>query len=116
VRVQISGTGRTAEIVVADNGKGIRADVLPHIFERFRQGDGTTARPHGGLGMGLAIVRHTVELHGGTVQADSAGEGKGARFLVTLPLTESRRRVDPAQLRPPQSAHPKNCPEEEVPH
>jgi signal transduction histidine kinase len=102
VRVQISSTGRAAEIVVADNGKGIRADVLPHIFERFRQGDGTTARPHGGLGMGLAIVRHTVEMHGGTVQADSAGEGKGARFVVMLPLKESRR-ADPVQVRPPPS-------------
>jgi CheY-like chemotaxis protein len=71
-------------ITVIDNGKGIPPDVLPHIFERFRQGDGTTARRHNGLGMGLAMVRHLVELHGGTVHAFSSGEG--SQFTITLPL------------------------------
>jgi PAS domain S-box-containing protein len=75
-----------AEIVVTDSGPGINPDFLPHVFERFRQADGSTTRKHGGLGLGLAIVRHLVELHGGSVRADSEGEGKGATFTVRLPL------------------------------
>jgi len=71
---------------IADNGQGIRADFLPHVFERFRQADSSTTRAHGGLGLGLAIVRHLVEIHGGSVRANSAGEGRGATFTVTLPL------------------------------
>jgi signal transduction histidine kinase len=91
VRIDLTQSGGNVVAQIIDNGRGIRPDVLPHIFERFRQGDGTTARRYGGLGMGLAIVRHTVELHGGSVQAESAGEGQGARFVVTLPLKDSRR-------------------------
>ena len=71
---------------MADTGQGIRADFLRHVFERFRQADATATRSHGGLGLGLAIVRHLVELHGGTVGASSEGEGKGASFHVRLPL------------------------------
>ena len=71
---------------VSDSGSGIAANVLPHVFERFRQGDSSSTRSHGGLGLGLAIVRHLVELHGGTVTAESGGEGKGAEFTVTLPV------------------------------
>jgi signal transduction histidine kinase/ActR/RegA family two-component response regulator len=75
-----------ARLVVSDNGKGIAPDFLPHIFERFRQADSTSTRAHAGLGLGLAIVRHLVELHGGRVAAESEGEGRGATFMVTLPL------------------------------
>jgi CheY-like chemotaxis protein len=74
------------QIVVKDSGQGISRDFLPFVFERFRQGDGSLTRTHKGLGLGLAIVRHLVELHGGSVQAESEGEGKGATFTVTLPL------------------------------
>ena len=73
------------EIVVADTGQGIREDFLPYIFERFRQADVSTTRTHGGLGLGLAIVRHLIEIHGGTVHAHSAGRGKGATFTIRLP-------------------------------
>jgi len=75
------------EIVVRDTGQGIAADFLPHIFERFRQA-GTGARRHGGLGLGLSIVRHIVEMHGGTVMATSAGEGQGSVFTLRLPVVE----------------------------
>jgi PAS domain S-box-containing protein len=75
-----------AEIQVIDTGIGISSEFLPHVFERFRQADSTTTRSHGGLGLGLAIVRHLVELNGGTVYANSEGEGKGAVFTVQLPL------------------------------
>ncbi|MCU1382965.1 MAG: hypothetical protein JWL71_1662 [Acidobacteria bacterium] len=77
------------EIAVRDTGTGIAADFLPHVFERFRQGDAGTQRRHGGLGLGLAIVRHLVELHGGTVSASSAGEGQGSTFDVSLPIGRS---------------------------
>jgi CheY-like chemotaxis protein len=79
-----------AEISVRDTGQGIAPEFLPHVFDRFRQADGTPTRAHGGLGLGLAIVRHLVELHGGTVEAASAGEGRGATFTVHLPTTELR--------------------------
>ncbi|WP_394822818.1 ATP-binding protein [Pendulispora albinea] len=74
------------EIRVTDTGEGINPAFLPHVFERFRQADGTTTRSQGGLGLGLAIVRHIVELHGGTVEADSSGIGMGATFAVHLPV------------------------------
>ena len=74
------------QITVSDTGKGIHPEFLPHVFEYFRQEDGATTRKFGGLGLGLAIVRHLVELHGGTVRADSPGEGQGATFTVCLPL------------------------------
>jgi CheY-like chemotaxis protein len=80
----------TAEVRVADTGRGIRADFLPHLFERFRQAEASTTRSHGGLGIGLAIVRHLVEQHGGKVHAESEGEGRGATFVLTFPLIEPR--------------------------
>jgi CheY-like chemotaxis protein len=75
-----------AQITVTDTGKGIPPDFLPYVFEQFRQESSATTRRFGGLGLGLAIVRYLVELHGGTVQADSPGEGQGATFTVKLPL------------------------------
>ena len=89
IEVALRGVDGNTEIVVADNGIGIPPDALPHIFERFRQADSSVSRAHGGLGLGLAIVRHLVELHGGTVQAYSEGEGKGCRFALRFPVTSS---------------------------
>jgi signal transduction histidine kinase/integral membrane sensor domain MASE1 len=80
------GAQGTIQIVVQDAGAGIDAEFLPHVFERFRQADTSTHREHGGLGLGLAIVRHLIELHGGTVRADSAGIGRGATFTIELPV------------------------------
>jgi PAS domain S-box-containing protein len=91
VTIRLERTGSHAEIKVTDTGQGISAEFLPFVFDRFRQADSTTARRHGGLGLGLAIVRHLVEMHGGTVQAVSAGEGQGATFIVRLPLLALRR-------------------------
>ncbi|MDX2099499.1 MAG: response regulator [Leptolyngbyaceae cyanobacterium bins.59] len=82
----------TLLISFADTGVGIPPNFLPHVFERFRQADSTTTRPHGGLGLGLAIARHIIEMHGGTIQALSEGEGKGATFQLVLPLLSSRAR------------------------
>lgn len=79
-----------AQITVSDTGKGISPEFLPHVFDYFRQADSATTRQFGGLGLGLAIVRHLVELHGGTIEVDSPGEGLGATFTVRLPLLESR--------------------------
>jgi signal transduction histidine kinase/ActR/RegA family two-component response regulator len=105
VQVHLQRAASHAEIVVSDTGQGIPADVLPFVFERFRQADSGTTREHGGLGIGLALVRHLVELHGGTVHAHSDGEGKGAVFTVRLPLVA----VEPARpeaARAPLSALP----------
>lgn len=76
------------EIIVSDKGEGIEPEFLPHVFDRFRQADGTTTRRHSGLGLGLAIVSHLVSVHGGTVHAESEGIGKGATFTVKLPLAK----------------------------
>lgn len=86
VTVQLEAVNDQAQITVTDTGKGISPNFLPHVFEYFRQEDGTTTRKFGGLGLGLAIVRHLVELHGGTVAATSEGEELGATFTVMLPL------------------------------
>jgi signal transduction histidine kinase len=86
VGVLLRRAGSHAEVKVEDTGQGIGADFLPHVFDRFRQADGSTTRTHGGLGLGLAIARHLVELHGGAISADSEGEGRGASFTVRLPL------------------------------
>ena len=86
VQVRVGRVDSHVEICVSDTGIGIKPEFLPHMFQRFRQGDSATTRQFGGLGLGLAIVRHLTELHGGTVEASSAGEGQGATFLVRLPL------------------------------
>jgi CheY-like chemotaxis protein/anti-sigma regulatory factor (Ser/Thr protein kinase) len=88
VRLRVAAEGSHAVISVQDLGEGITADFLPHIFERYRQANEESARVHGGLGLGLAIVREIVGLHHGTVNAESAGRGQGATFTVTLPLVE----------------------------
>jgi PAS domain S-box-containing protein len=80
-----------AQITVSDTGQGINPEFLPFVFDRFRQAESTSSRTHGGLGLGLSIVRHLVELHGGTVQAFSPGEGQGASFVVRLPLASDAR-------------------------
>jgi PAS domain S-box-containing protein len=87
IEVQLREVDSHAQVSISDSGEGIRAEFLPFVFDRFRQADGSTTRVHGGLGLGLAIVRHLVELHGGTVKAESAGEGNGATFIITLPLS-----------------------------
>ena len=89
VNITLECLDDSAQIRVSDTGKGINPDFLPHVFDHFRQEDGATTRKFGGLGLGLAIVRHLVELHGGTVEAESAGEGRGATFIVTLPLIQN---------------------------
>jgi CheY-like chemotaxis protein len=90
VRVTSEREDRFASITVADTGVGITAEFLPHVFDRFRQQDPATTRKYGGLGLGLSIVRHLVELHGGTVMATSDGEGKGATFTVRVPVAPAR--------------------------
>jgi len=87
VQVVLQRLGAHAAIMVADNGIGIQPALMPHLFERFRQGDATTTRRYGGLGLGLSLVKSLVELHGGTVGVTSAGEGKGTTVTVHLPLT-----------------------------
>jgi signal transduction histidine kinase/ActR/RegA family two-component response regulator len=91
VRVQLERVESSVEITVSDTGRGISPEFLPYVFERFRQADAGITRAHGGLGLGLAIVRHLVELHGGTVRASSEGEGRGATFVVRLPIAPVRR-------------------------
>jgi signal transduction histidine kinase/ActR/RegA family two-component response regulator len=85
VRVRLEQAGKNVRLVVNDNGAGIPPDFLSSVFEPFRQADGSTTREHGGLGLGLSIVKHLVEEHGGTITAESAGLGRGATFTVTLP-------------------------------
>jgi signal transduction histidine kinase len=85
VEIRSRWVDSSIDISVADNGQGISADFLPYVFERFRQADVSTTRAHGGLGLGLAIVRHLIEIHGGTVHAQSAGLGKGTTFTIRLP-------------------------------
>jgi len=106
ITVRLGCDARYATIAVRDTGQGIRSDFLPHVFERFRQSD-TTATRLGGLGLGLAIVEHLVELHGGTIKAASKGEGEGATFTVTLPTNLTRGGVDVigARVHPSTVAH-----------
>jgi CheY-like chemotaxis protein len=105
VQVHLQRTNSHVEIVVSDTGQGIREEQLPHLFERFHQADSTSTRSHTGLGLGLALVRHLVELHGGKVTAQSPGDGQGATFIVELPVAivlreqEREARVHPTAER-----------------
>lgn len=104
VSIAAKRDGEELVIAVTDTGRGIEPAFLPHVFERFRQGDATASRSHGGLGLGLAIVRHLVELHGGTVAAHSDGLGKGARFEARVPMQAKRvasSQQNVAQAEPP---------------
>ncbi|MFY9622165.1 MAG: PAS domain S-box protein [Pyrinomonadaceae bacterium] len=96
-----------AEVVISDTGIGISADFLPHVFERFRQAESTATRSHRGMGLGLAIVRHLIELHGGTVTAASDGENRGTTITIHLPLApaEKRRAARPAQKKNGDNGH-----------
>jgi signal transduction histidine kinase/CHASE1-domain containing sensor protein len=89
VTVRLAHVGSNVEIKVSDTGQGISREFIPYVFDRFRQADSTTTRHHGGLGLGLAIARHLVEIHGGTIKAESAGEGCGATFTIKLPVIEA---------------------------
>ncbi|HEY9660319.1 MAG TPA: hybrid sensor histidine kinase/response regulator, partial [Allocoleopsis sp.] len=100
IDIRLEQVGNQAQIMVSDSGKGINPDFLPHIFESFRQEDASTTRKYGGLGLGLAIVRHLVEAHGGTIWADSLGEGQGATFTVQLPLLDT----EPEKVLPKESS------------
>ena len=114
VQVRLERVNSHIEITVSDTGSGIKPEFLPHVFDRFRQADQTTTRQHGGLGIGLAIVRHLIELHGGTVQAVSDGEGQGATFIVKLPLvTVYQKEPDTQRIHPSASdtMHALDCPE-----
>ncbi|RYZ02700.1 MAG: PAS domain S-box protein [Myxococcales bacterium] len=93
INVRLERVDSSLRITVADTGQGIAPEFLPHVFERFKQEDGKTTRAHGGLGLGLAISRHIVELHGGTISADSKGEGQGCTFTVTFPVAPLKPEV-----------------------
>jgi PAS domain S-box-containing protein len=99
IDVSVQFGGSSVEVCVTDTGQGIKSEFLPYVFDRFRQADASTKRTHTGLGLGLAIVHELVELHGGTVKAESHGEGTGSMFTVTLPLRTAAAevRVDPPQ-------------------
>jgi CheY-like chemotaxis protein len=100
VQIRLEHSATDVLISLKDTGQGINPDFLPHVFERFRQADSTTTRQHGGLGLGLAIVRHLVELHGGTVHAESEGQGHGATFTVKLPLMGTQAEASASQPGP----------------
>ncbi|XXX49509.1 ATP-binding protein [Sorangium sp. So ce119] len=110
VRVAVAQRGADLHIEVSDTGQGIRPDFLPFVFDRFSQADGSTTRRHGGLGLGLAIVRHLVELHGGTISARSEGEGRGATFDVALPVAGPAQTGDDGLVRTRDSAAPGRAP------
>ena len=101
IEVELHAEGGDAALRVTDTGIGIPADFLPFVFDRFRQADSSMSRRHSGLGLGMAIVRHLVELHGGTVSAESEGEGKGATFRLRLPTrSDAQPALEPVDVRP----------------
>jgi PAS domain S-box-containing protein len=115
VQVRLQRTDSHVEITISDSGRGISPEFLPYVFDRFRQADSSISRMHGGLGLGLAIVRNLVELHGGSVQAESPGEGLGATFTVQLPIIIAHGsgrldldsdEVDPARVGPQEGFDP----------
>lgn len=106
IAVEVRGRGSNVEITVSDNGVGINGEFLPHLFERFRQADGSITRKYGGLGLGLSIVQHLVALHGGTVTAHSPGMGQGATFRVVLPLHQDYQGESSSPAQQPSSIAP----------
>ncbi|MBA3485504.1 MAG: response regulator [Pirellulales bacterium] len=108
IQVVLERVNSHLEVSVSDSGEGIAHEFLPHVFDRFRQADASTTRHHGGLGLGLAIVRQVVELHGGSVRATSAGPGAGATFVVALPLTVMHAAPDAVTV--PERRHPTAAP------
>jgi signal transduction histidine kinase len=115
VEVGLQRRGEQAEITVTDTGIGIPAAFLPHVFDRFRQADASIHGRFGGLGLGLAIVKHLVELHGGSISAESAGEGCGACFKLRLPLQARRSEPAPARTAPAPAAVPMGTSSRAVP-
>jgi signal transduction histidine kinase/DNA-binding response OmpR family regulator len=110
VEVGLERVGSAARITITDNGEGINSEFLPYVFDRFRQADSTFTRMHGGLGLGLAIVRHLVELHGGEVSAESKGRGEGATFSVSFPLLTAVASVENEIGQPGNAAQPTSRP------
>ncbi|BAY23284.1 signal transduction histidine hinase [Calothrix sp. NIES-2100] len=115
VEITLSPVQTHAEIRVSDTGQGIRADFLPYVFERFRQGDSSTSKGSQGLGLGLTIVRHIVELHGGTVGAESPGEGQGTTMIVRLPLSARPQEITPPSYLELTAQEPLDVLSQEVP-
>ncbi|MFQ4141262.1 PAS domain S-box protein [Chlorogloeopsis sp. ULAP02] len=113
VSVQVKRTDDSVQIWVQDTGEGISPEFLPYVFDRFRQGDSSNTRSHGGLGLGLAIVRHLVELHGGVVSAHSPGIGQGATFIIYLPMSAVDIKANSSQLLP--QTHGEQTNQERVP-
>jgi PAS domain S-box-containing protein len=103
VHVVLERVNSHVEVAVSDTGQGIAPEFLPHVFERFQQADRSPSRPHGGLGLGLAIVRHIAELHGGTVHAESPGPGQGAVFTLKLPVIVLARTAGEGERRHPRA-------------
>ncbi|MDF5713557.1 MAG: ATP-binding protein [Rhizonema sp. NSF051] len=99
-----------AKITVKDTGIGISPEFLPYVFDRFRQADSSSTRSHGGLGLGLALVHHLVELHGGTVCVDSPGESKGTTFILQLPLVQESKKAAEIRQRYEKNSHQQRCP------
>ena len=106
IEVSLAASQSHAVIRVRDEGEGISPEFLPHVFDRFRQADNTTSRKHGGLGIGLAIVRHVVELHGGSVRAESDGPGRGTTIVITLPMTVDLPGTKAVESAPESGARP----------
>ncbi len=104
IEVRLEQSGAHARVIVKDNGIGIGPEFLPYVFEAFRQADETNRRSYGGLGLGLNLVRHLVEMHGGSVSAESEGEGQGATFTVTLPLCATTAAAEASDLTTPKAA------------
>jgi PAS domain S-box-containing protein len=114
IQVVLKRVESAVELTVADSGSGIAAAFLPHIFDRFRQADPSTTRTHGGLGVGLSITKNLVEMHGGTIIAESEGEGRGAAFVLRLPVAPLRESPPPDVRSPPRERAPAQwtCPPE----
>jgi signal transduction histidine kinase/ActR/RegA family two-component response regulator len=107
ISVSARASAGNLEVRVADNGIGISPDFLPHVFDRFRQGDGTSTRHHAGLGLGLSIAKQLVEAHNGSIRAESAGSGQGTAFIVTLPIHKDARNAVAAVADTPAGAEPR---------